>query len=145
RLGETGDRPLLRELASRLIAGQLPDGGWTYQCPIIDSTQQETLWQHLQRLRAEFKADLFKPAVKEPHSSPEASAKVGKPPKPNAARKARKKRGRIAGDLKHLPALQEELEVQNDAIAPAADNSNTQFAILALWAAQRLNMPVERA
>jgi hypothetical protein len=34
RLGEERDRPLIRSMALRLVAGQSEQGGWTYQCPI---------------------------------------------------------------------------------------------------------------
>src|SRR5262249_2414353 len=50
-----------------------------------------------------------------------------------------------AASLEHVPALQENLEVWHDTRSPLGDNSNTQFAILALWAAQRQGVPVERS
>ena len=35
RLGEKEDEPLIRTMALRLMAGQTPAGGWTYECPIL--------------------------------------------------------------------------------------------------------------
>ena len=40
---ERGDRDLLRTLALRMIAGQLPDGCWTYHNPPISAEEQEQL------------------------------------------------------------------------------------------------------
>jgi len=36
RMGDRRDRPKIKELAARLIAGQLKSGGWTYTCPVVD-------------------------------------------------------------------------------------------------------------
>lgn len=36
RLGDRRDRPLIRTLAARLVAGQLESGGWTYTCPTVE-------------------------------------------------------------------------------------------------------------
>ncbi len=35
RLGDPRDRPLIQDLALRLIAGQDPQGGWPYTCPLV--------------------------------------------------------------------------------------------------------------
>jgi hypothetical protein len=136
RLGDAADRALIRELALRLVAGQLPDGGWSYPCPILDAAEKEALLGRLERLRPASVADLFKPVV-------EATPDV-KPPK-NAGRKNRDKRSNSGAALDNVPALQEDLEVRHDMRSPMADNSNTQFALLALWAAQRQGVPVERS
>lgn len=138
RLGEAEDRPLVQELALRLIAGQLSDGGWSYRCVVVEEAQQQTLLQYLERLRSDSPAE-FSKLIADTPSSPES-----KPAKPNTAR-AKGKRGKATGELKHVPALQEPLEVRHDPNSPTADNSNTQFAILALWAAQRQGVPVERS
>jgi hypothetical protein len=137
RLGEAGDRLLVQQLALRLVAGQLADGGWTYRCEVLDSAQEATLLQHLERLRPDSTPDLFKPVVKAP-------AQETEPLKSDDAR-AKRKRRQATGTLQPVPALQEPLEVRQEPISPTADNSNTQFAILALWASQRLGVPVERS
>jgi hypothetical protein len=36
RIGDRRDRPRIKALAARLIAGQLQSGGWTYTCPLAD-------------------------------------------------------------------------------------------------------------
>ena len=43
-----------------------------------------------------------------------------------------------------LHILQDPLRKRDDLIVTTTDNSNTQFAILALWTAQRYNVPVHR-
>jgi hypothetical protein len=37
RLGNKADEPLIRILGLRLIAGQRPSGGWSYECPVFDA------------------------------------------------------------------------------------------------------------
>jgi hypothetical protein len=114
RLGESEDRALIRSLALRLAAGQNITGGWAYLCPLLARGQEEKL---LKYLRDRGQGDSRKPP-----------AKAGKPPasvKEAVARlRALGKKGRF-----HPP-----LE---------GDNSNTQFAILALWAARRYDLPLE--
>src|SRR5262249_50318342 len=44
RLGDPADRALIRTLALRLVAGQLPGGGWSYHCqPLSESNEQDLL------------------------------------------------------------------------------------------------------
>jgi hypothetical protein len=135
RLGDGADRLLIRELSLRLVAGQLPDGGWNYSCPVLDSAAQEALLARLERLRPAFSADLFKPVT---GANPEHRSST-------TARKNREQRQNRTAALDDVPALQETLEVRHDPRSPMADNSNTQFALLALWAAQRQGLPVERS
>jgi hypothetical protein len=137
RLGDAADRPLVQELAARLIAGQLPDGGWSYRCPILDSSQQETMWRQLSAMRGDSATDQLKPVVRQDAEDDT------KPPKPNARPKG--KGAKAAALLKNVPSLREDLEIRQEPASANADNSNTQFAILALWAAQRQGVPAERA
>ena len=136
RLGDGADRSLIRELVLRLVAGQLPDGGWSYSCPVLDSAEQESLLARLELLRPASNADLFKPVT---------GANPERKPSATAARKNREKRQNRTAGPGDVPALQETLEVRHDPRSPMADNSNTQFALLALWAAQRQGLPVERS
>src|SRR5262249_55186410 len=69
------------------------------------------------------------PAPPPPRQRPAGGAKAPKP-------------DRLAPNLRNIPALQEKLEVEHRGIT--SDNSNTQFAVLALWAAQRHGVPMER-
>lgn len=43
RLGNPGDRTLIRTLSARLVAGQKPSGGWTYVCPILSVPETNQL------------------------------------------------------------------------------------------------------
>ena len=38
RVGDRQDRPLIRSLGAKLLAGQLVTGGWTYTCPDVDAS-----------------------------------------------------------------------------------------------------------
>jgi hypothetical protein len=91
RLGDPADRPLIRSMALRLVAGQTALGGWTYGCPVLAPQEEADLAAALQ------------------------TARPGAPEK--------KKGGADA-----LP---------RGAAADDADHSNTQFAVLGLWAARR--------
>jgi len=135
RLGDASDRSLVQELALRLVAGQLPDGGWSYPCRVLDGAEQEALLSRLEQLRPASTSNLFKSLIE---------ATTDEKPTPSAPRKNRD-RPRNGATLENVPALQENLEVRQDFRGPMADNSNTQFALLALWAAQRQGVPVERS
>jgi hypothetical protein len=99
RLGEPEDRPLIRSLALRLVAGQNELGGWTYHCPVLQSAHEKKLLQFLRQ---------HKPAKEQ------KKATATTPPEKGAKAKSRNE----------------------------GDNSNTQFAILALWVAQRHDLPL---
>ncbi len=126
RFGNPADLPLIESMAVRLLAGQQVDGGWGYSCPPIS---------------AEEVARLSNP----PRESTEL---VGRRelPKPGGPRRAAK-------DLS--PEIQQQVALINrrgpyqgdapGAILANTDNSNTQFAILALWVARRYGIPVETA
>jgi uncharacterized protein (TIGR03067 family) len=118
RLGDAGDVSLIESLTVRLLAGQASDGGWTYECPGIGDTE-------VVRLRG---------LVKRRH----ANDRNGQTPE----------KKRTVRDLP-LP-IQEQLRMAEKARPdPAAitpsDNSNTQFATLALWVAHRHGLPVDKA
>ena len=119
RLNEPADQALIESMAVRLMGGQTRAGGWTYDCPEPSAREKERLTKHLQQ-RNEL---------------------VGRrePPKPIEGRR----------DVKDLPAeVQAEIVDMARRAAPPAvpgDNSNTQFATLALWTARRRGMPTEAA
>lgn len=123
-LENPADVPLIQILAVRLVAGQNPMGGWTYTC--IKSVPGD----HEQRLRA---------AVK----SSELVAGSGDPKAPGPS-------GGGAG--KHVAKLHPEIEKYSATLMAARvndtnidDNSNTQFAVLAVWAGRKHGVPVEAA
>jgi hypothetical protein len=131
RLGDPEDVPLIESLMVRLLAGQDPgNGGWSYYCPAISNDEQRRLKSKVDdRKELRGRREL---------------------PKPGEGKRT----------VKDLP---EEIRKQLEAIdrgeggapAPAgndpltfnrmADNSNTQFAALALWVGRRHGLPVEKA
>ena len=125
RLGDAGDIPLIESMAVRLLAGQNSTGGWSYTCPAISAEEQRRLNAVLGQ-RRELAARRTVPRVGEPK--------------------------RTKRDL--APEIQRQLaQLQNFGAAPAqqpafvagGDNSNTQFATLALWVSRRYGLPVDNA
>jgi hypothetical protein len=145
RLGDPKDRELTTTLALRLIVGQNPDGGWSYHCPILNPDQQRMLLAALEEARPESPADLLKPIGVEPRmrtgdKGPAAAGKDARRSKPDKPGR----RAALPPGLRDLPALQERLEFRQGSRHGMSDNSNSQFAILALWTAGRQGLPVER-
>jgi hypothetical protein len=58
RLGDKQDDPLIQKMALRLISGQTSNGGWTYQCPLLDHGDDKTLLTALQQTRPRTALDL---------------------------------------------------------------------------------------
>ncbi|MFQ3649406.1 MAG: hypothetical protein SNJ75_03665, partial [Gemmataceae bacterium] len=185
------DRPLLRTLALRLIAGQQADGGWSYQVPKLSETDERQLFHALTQVRPPELAQLIRILEEsrplERLTSKPGAAEPAKPlerltqgatvsPLPEDATKAV---ALLPEPLRQLPGLREVSSGKSAALtelglldrrppekrlreknaekskdkAKAAkklpinytDNSNTQFAILALWAALRHGVPAEHA
>ncbi len=122
RLGEPADEVLVDSLAVRLLAGQnLGTGGWSYECPPLADEEV----QHLRTLVGRRN---------------ELVARADLPPKGQR-------------EVKDLPKeIQAQLQQVNQGAAvagqgqgQAGDNSNTQFAVLALWVARRQGIPVAAA
>src|SRR5262245_54652435 len=119
RLDDPADVPLIQMLGVRLLAGQNPRGGWTYQCVDSVPPADERL------LRSALTVTELKAG--------------GKPPPP-AAGEAAKKPG-VAGKLhpeieKYIGRLASGRRDRID------DNSNTQFGVLGVWAARKHGVPV---
>ncbi len=51
RLGDERDRPIIRSIALRLVAGQTADGGWTYALPELTPDEEDELEHFLQKTR----------------------------------------------------------------------------------------------
>jgi hypothetical protein len=114
KLGEARDRALIQTLILRLVAGQTSTGGWSYRCPVLTRAQLETL---LKMLRA----------------TPEQLAKM--PWSPVKALPVLSDPGKI---------LVDPVEKVEQPINGTTDNSNSQFALLAMWTAQHHDVPMER-
>jgi hypothetical protein len=115
RLGDPADFPLLESLTARLVAGQNGEGGWTYQCPSF------------------------------PHDEAKRLAALPRAPREDDALAAQGRREArpFSPDCQKLL----DLVARNPRLVPAGygDNSNTQFANLALWVAGRHGLPVNEA
>jgi hypothetical protein len=119
RLGDPYDVALIESMSLRLLAGQGQNGGWGYHCPSISAAEMRRLSNHVK----------------------ERNELVAKGKLPTAAKKGR--------TLKDLP---EEIKDQLNQIRQGGggrrleeDNSNTQFATMALWIARRHGMPTHEA
>ena len=121
RLGDPADAELIDSMAIRLLAGQNPrSGGWTYECPPLADAEVRRLQTSLQN-----RSELV--ARPEPPQAPERRATVQDLPQ---------------GIQQQLQLINQQ---QGAAFGQAGDNSNTQFAILALWIARRKGIPAESA
>jgi hypothetical protein len=127
RLGDAGDLELIQTLAARLIAGQTATGGWGYKCPLLSKQQKRDLLQGLGKL-----------------DPPQGVSAPGQaPPRVQDV---------VPVVVRKLPVFQEIKNTLADPPHrdrarqnPTTDNSNTQFAMLALWAAGRHHVPIKRS
>jgi hypothetical protein len=117
RLGDPADEKLIRSLALRLVAGQCRTGGWCYPCPTLSAGNEKAFAELLPRLQVE-------------------GAVEKKPDVP--------KQFRMLTLTQPRRTWSDPLDMRssNQLFTGRTDNSNTQFALLALWAARRHGVPV---
>ncbi len=120
RLGDPDDIPLIESLTLRLLAGQTGTGGWNYSCPSIGEAEALRLTTRLNQR-------------KQLVGGREA-------PKPGTVKRTVKDLSKEIQQQLALLNRAGKLETDN-----GSDNSNTQFATLALWVGRRYGLPVERA
>lgn len=134
RLGDPRDKKLIQTLAARLIAGQHHTGGWSYRCPLLPDKGGQDLLNALELLSKEMRdgkktreqalAGMAVPQLAQALPAFRArSALIGREPPENART--------IAESAERV------------SLVGRTDNSNTQFALLGLWAAQRHGVPVQ--
>lgn len=165
RLGDPEDEKRIQTCALRLVAGQSQTGGWTYHCPRLSPANETDLLLVMEQTRPKNAMDLFvndsappgfvgqapgSPADKSiQNDSPESkllSPGDTAPDKPQADPEAFKKAlTRLPPHLRNLPSLQPPEKAHKLPPGDGTDNSNTQFAILGLSAAQHHNLPLARA
>jgi len=123
RLENPADVPLIQMLAARLVAGQNAKGGWSYECVDAVPEADEKL------LRAGLKEQQLVGG-----SGPAAPVKSPDPgPRPTA--------GRLHPVVeKYTAALWNRRGADK-----GDDNSNTQFAIIAVWASRKHGFPADHA
>ncbi len=117
RLGERTDRELIQKLALRLVAGQSPQGGWTYQCPNLSKEESDQVLSVLKELKHRTPQDL----LADPSS---------------AASQLKRRRNLAVLNTQDQPP---------GAFFGGGDNSNTQFGILGLLAARMHEIPLDNA
>lgn len=130
RLEDPADVPRIQMLAVRLLAGQNSQGGWGYEC--VDGVPQV----EEQRLRAGLKVNqLVGGSGEKPTPPPKDSKDISKDhrKKPSG--------GKLHPEIeKYAAALWSRRTTDR-----GDDNSNTQFGVLAVWAARKHGVPVEPA
>jgi hypothetical protein len=116
RMGIAEDVPLIESLMVRLLAGQNSDGTWSYICPPIAEGE-------VRRLRATLKQ---------------------RPQAEKSRDDSHRKRdySELALEIKQQLSLISQKPPQPN---ENGDNSNTQFATLALWIGRRQGLPVRTA
>jgi hypothetical protein len=126
RLGDPADAELIESVAVRLLAGQgARAGGWGYSCPPLGQAE-------VQRLQGALKQRTELVARPEPPPAP----KEGRPSVQDLPKEIQQQ----------LQLLGQQQPANVTGIGgPDGDNSNTQFAVLALWIARRRGIPVETA
>jgi hypothetical protein len=130
RLGDPKDKSLIQSMALRLIAGQSYTGGWSYRCLPVSEKHEETLLKTIAELNKYLDSG---------KTYPEALRELS-----------------VANPIGLLASFQDsrrfdwvekgDVDTLSGAGTPligGTDNSNTQFAILGLWAAQRHGVPVK--
>jgi hypothetical protein len=124
RLGDPSDVPLIESLTVRLLAGQCPKGGWSYTCPAISQAEVRRLTKYLK----------------------ERSELVSKGKLPKTAPNKKRTERDLPQEILEQLVLINRRGIQGPARAlEDGDNSNTQFATLALWVARRHGLPVHGA
>ena len=120
RLGDPADAYLIQALGLRMLTGQNHADGWSYQPPPpgADETRRLAAWAKARNDAAKKAGGKPGPAPKQAHALPPELAEQWKQFK---ARPARLDQGGVG------------------------DNSNTQFAVMALWTARRYGVPVDEA
>ncbi|HTU22773.1 MAG TPA: hypothetical protein VMG10_32330 [Gemmataceae bacterium] len=170
RLHEEEDRPRIRTMTLRLAAGQQPNGGWSYHCPILKEDEELPLLTALEKTRPGSPLDLFQQGeqsrelglfVRVPNADGDAETAIvkkleplelvpedpprngEKQPTSELSEEERKKLlDSLPSSLRRVPALQEPSAFSLH--EGNADNSNTQLAILALLVAPRYDVALER-
>jgi len=182
RLAERSDRPLIQQIALRLVAAQTGTGGWAYESSALTRPEMADLMGFLQQTRPSA-AQLSLPAGSRPEQkSLQKSSSTGlnkslpgdrkaklvpkdsvAKPKPERTAVPPKSTASGAGKLPlridSLPPIIRRLAIVNpqgntrgidrggwkwmQMFPMRDDNSNSQFAMLALWAARRHDVPTE--
>lgn len=138
RLGDPDDVPLIESLMVRLLAGQdVQSGGWTYICPgismaetrrlqgVLDKHKQGETRREPRKLEKKRKFTDLAPEIREQLRALERGESIALPAGPGLPQAIAPPNPRLGSGL--------------------GDNSNTQFASLALWVGRRYGVPIKNA
>jgi hypothetical protein len=118
KLSEPADTPLIQSMGARIMMGQDKTGGWSYNVPDLDDQEKD-------RMRGVMKGAVMKSGAK---VKPDGSLESRPDMDPTIAQI-------LSG--RHIRPIED--------VSLNDDNSNTQFALLALWSARRHGLPAEKA
>jgi len=119
RLGDKEDDPFIKKMTTRLVAGQQRDGCWAYYCPPSPAEDRKELTTTL-KTRAD---------------STSSIKKEKKEPDPKRATELSRAIEKQLLVIASIPKVEPDPEIG------FGDNSNTQFALIALWVARRHDLP----
>jgi hypothetical protein len=146
RLGDPKDRGRIVALAMRLVAGQTVTGGWSYKVPIMSPHEHANLLELLNKLQPQSRLDPLLalapprkggvPTVIDPTSQGPDNP-LGIPPQFKAL-------PAVLLEADKIPLIDPPDRLQSP-LWGTTDNSNTQFALLALWTARRYGVPLDRS
>jgi len=153
RLGDPRDRGRIQGMAMRLMAGQKNQGGWSYGNPMLDIKEMFQLYYYLESHRPAHQPR------KELAQAAKAGANLSDPFDllgDFIAKNVPAKGIKPVHPQNLVPQLQQLLVVTqmpsktagggiDSLTGVGVDNSNTQLAVLALWAARRHGVPTERS
>ena len=141
RLGNRNDEKMIQGLALRLVAGQSATGGWGYKCPNLTVSESYALFKLLHEIAWKPSVRGAKAAADKPKSGLPDDFPTALPPRvvvPLAINRLA-----VVQDFARIE-LADPADKPNDLIYATTDNSDTQFALIALWAAQRHDVPLDR-
>ncbi|MFQ3594179.1 MAG: hypothetical protein SNJ82_13450, partial [Gemmataceae bacterium] len=127
RLGYSNDTPLIESMIVRLLAGQKRGGAWSYDTPNLSDLE-------IKRIQGEMDGSRVLRAGGDLKKLPERGKRTVKD-LPDSVRD-------------QLSAIERNFQAPGPAGIMAfggGDNSNTQFAVLALWTGRRYGVPTQQA
>ncbi len=125
RLDDPADTPLLESMTFRLLAGQV-NGGWGYDCPNVPPGE-------VRRLTAIAAGKGMKGAEL-----------VGRRDLPKLPPKGERNAAHLSREVRDQLVLLSAGVAPGGLVPVSPDNSNTQFAAIALWIGRRYGLPVQQ-
>lgn len=172
RMNGSEDKRMIQMLAYRLIAGQAGTGGWGYKLPKLSLDEQNRVSGAFKKLNAGSRSvgestpasfrdrpsalglcikasdDYFVKATPATTTPTTPTAPKAIDPEKLIAQATtglseKLKKFPVLGDPNKQP-VRDPVEKRQELLNPTTDNSNTHFAMLALWAARKHDVPTDR-